>query len=185
MSKKPRENRIPIMMSEAELAAIDTWKDANSIATRSDSIRRLCRIALSLDKELTPLYQYMKEHTEAVNRFSAVAAEEMKKIPENPGVNDLLLSETFMRVQITQTSLALNIRKITAQAYEFKSGLEDLEQMISSADAIRKEFEGFLDRYSDMSSRLDLTAKSVDGMFSNIENGKSDKNNNKKKKDAE
>lgn len=44
--KTIRENRVPVMMSDAELKAIDDWRFANRIATRSDAIRRLCSSAL-------------------------------------------------------------------------------------------------------------------------------------------
>jgi small-conductance mechanosensitive channel len=48
MAKAPRENRIPIMMSHEELAGIDDWRFAYRVATRSEAIRRLCRIALAV-----------------------------------------------------------------------------------------------------------------------------------------
>lgn len=43
---KSRENRVPIMLSSEELEAIDDWRFANRVATRSEAIRRLCRIGL-------------------------------------------------------------------------------------------------------------------------------------------
>jgi hypothetical protein len=43
---KPRENRVPIMMSDEELTAIDDWRYANRVATRSDAVRRLVQVAL-------------------------------------------------------------------------------------------------------------------------------------------
>lgn len=46
MAKKPRENRIPIMMSDEELQPIDDWRFENRIATRSDAVRQLCSQAL-------------------------------------------------------------------------------------------------------------------------------------------
>lgn len=45
-ARRPRENRVPIMMSDEELQAIDDWRFANRVATRSDAIRRLCGLAL-------------------------------------------------------------------------------------------------------------------------------------------
>ncbi|MBY3590591.1 hypothetical protein HJA87_11950 [Rhizobium bangladeshense] len=47
-----RENRIPIMFSEEELADIDEWRHNNRIATRADAVRRLCKIALFAEQEL-------------------------------------------------------------------------------------------------------------------------------------
>lgn len=52
---KPRENRVPIMMSDEEMKAIDDWRFENRIATRSDAIRRLVQIGLRTSKAL-PLF---------------------------------------------------------------------------------------------------------------------------------
>lgn len=46
---KPRENRVPIMMSDAEVEAIDDWRFSNRIATRSQAIRQLAKAGLSLN----------------------------------------------------------------------------------------------------------------------------------------
>lgn len=55
MSKKPRENRVPIMMSDEELSAIDDWRFANRIATRSDAVRRLVQIGLRFEGALSSI----------------------------------------------------------------------------------------------------------------------------------
>jgi hypothetical protein len=49
MSREPRGNRVPIMMSDAEMTAVDDWRFAKRVATRSDAIRRLAQIGLTLD----------------------------------------------------------------------------------------------------------------------------------------
>lgn len=54
---KPREKRVPIMMSEEEMSAIDDFRFANRIATRSDAIRRLCRMALVADDDWPVLWR--------------------------------------------------------------------------------------------------------------------------------
>jgi hypothetical protein len=46
-SDAPRDQRIPVMMPAAEVSAIDEWRYANHIATRSRAIRQLCQRALS------------------------------------------------------------------------------------------------------------------------------------------
>lgn len=43
--------RVPIMFSLAELEAIDEWRFASRIPTRSEAIRRLCQIALTEGRE--------------------------------------------------------------------------------------------------------------------------------------
>lgn len=46
---EPRQNRIPFMMSDTELAAIDDWRFENRIGTRAEAIRRLCQIAVAIE----------------------------------------------------------------------------------------------------------------------------------------
>ncbi|MBB6411272.1 hypothetical protein [Mesorhizobium sangaii] len=61
MVKKPRENRIPMMMSDEELKAIDDWRYKNRIATRSDAIRRLAQTSLRIDAPIETIYRRTKE----------------------------------------------------------------------------------------------------------------------------
>jgi hypothetical protein len=51
---EPRQNRIPFMLSDAELAAIDDWRFANRVATRAEAIRRLISSALSYEQKELP-----------------------------------------------------------------------------------------------------------------------------------
>ena len=48
--KKPidelKDQRVPIMMSEEELRAVDDWRFANRLSSRGEAIRRLCQIGL-------------------------------------------------------------------------------------------------------------------------------------------
>jgi len=46
-----REHRIPIMVSAEELAAVDTWRFQNRIATRAEAIRQLIQRSLQAEKE--------------------------------------------------------------------------------------------------------------------------------------
>lgn len=46
MVKAPRENRVPIMLSDDELKAIDDYRFSKRIGTRSGAIRELVSDAL-------------------------------------------------------------------------------------------------------------------------------------------
>lgn len=61
MAKKPRENRVPIMMSEEELAAVDDWRFTHRIATRSEAIRRLCQVGLRSARALPTISNDLSE----------------------------------------------------------------------------------------------------------------------------
>lgn len=58
---KPRENRVPIMMSDDELTAIDDWRYENRISTRSDAVRRLVQIGLRLDRHFDALLENLND----------------------------------------------------------------------------------------------------------------------------
>ena len=79
MTKKPRENRVPIMMSEDELASIDDWRFANRIATRSDPIRRLCQIGMIFDYFIRT---YGPDHLELVEAVDVKAGESFTLSPD-------------------------------------------------------------------------------------------------------
>lgn len=69
---KPRDHRVPIMMSDQELQMIDDWRFGNRIATRSDAIRRLCQIALvyeSLEKSMQSGADLMGSDILAIDRL--------------------------------------------------------------------------------------------------------------------
>ncbi|RUW72013.1 hypothetical protein EN858_17625 [Mesorhizobium sp. M4B.F.Ca.ET.215.01.1.1] len=98
---KPRENRVPIMMSEEEIAAIEEWRFANRINTRSDAIRRLCKIGLFISNELE---QAVDLATDGVT----VMSEQMKdaiwlqRLLINPETSDLLFTQGELREAMEQ-----------------------------------------------------------------------------------
>ena len=77
MAKGPRENRIPIMMSDEEVTAIDDWRFAHRVATRSDAVRRLAQIALAFDDKADAL-------TDALMDSAAQADNCLKWLDQNP-----------------------------------------------------------------------------------------------------
>lgn len=64
--KPPKDNRVPIMMSDTELAAIDNWRYANHVQSRSEAIRRLCQIALYVSDRLDDMPAKLAENLNAI-----------------------------------------------------------------------------------------------------------------------
>lgn len=58
---KVRENRVPIMMSDEELKSIDDWRYEGRVATRSEAIRRLCKIAFLAAPPILEAYDLADE----------------------------------------------------------------------------------------------------------------------------
>ncbi|MCO6390541.1 hypothetical protein GTW25_05810 [Aliihoeflea aestuarii] len=71
MAKKPRENRVPIMMSDDEVTAIDDWRFANRIATRSDAVRQLAEIGLRVHSQAHAFAQEANEKILDVNSIDS------------------------------------------------------------------------------------------------------------------
>jgi Ribbon-helix-helix protein, copG family len=46
MDKEPKDVRVPVMVTRSELEAIDAWRYANRLPTRSEAIRRLIEMGL-------------------------------------------------------------------------------------------------------------------------------------------
>jgi exonuclease VII large subunit len=157
--KVARENRIPIMVSHEELAAIDDWRFANRIATRSDAIRRLCQNALWLEQELNNLaddlegaYDFvMDRHRKNADQFShlraieQIGAEDRLDLPRSILLDrDLQWTSDFLeRLKLTQLSLLeLNNRvTVMTNAGNLRSGKLAAKQAVRDIDKRREELE--------------------------------------------
>lgn len=68
MPKEARQNRVPIMMTDDELVVIDDWRFANRVASRSDAIRRLCKIGLDAHGQ-ADLISHLETYLAGIGRF--------------------------------------------------------------------------------------------------------------------
>lgn len=92
MTKKPRENRVPIMMSDEELQAIDDWRFENRIGTRSDAVRRLVQTALVFDAQSSELAKYVQE-LEAFAESAGQRVEGISKITDEQKLIERILDQ--------------------------------------------------------------------------------------------
>lgn len=53
----PRDHRIPIMMSAAEVKAIDDWSFENRVRTRSKAIRQAMMLGINAEEKSAQAYQ--------------------------------------------------------------------------------------------------------------------------------
>jgi len=61
--------RLQMVITEAELEAVDKWQHANRVASRSEAIRRLVQIGLSADREIVGA---IKNSTHVLSRLTKV-----------------------------------------------------------------------------------------------------------------
>jgi metal-responsive CopG/Arc/MetJ family transcriptional regulator len=51
LTKPKKEQRIPVMMTAEEVKAVDDWRFANRIGSRSEAIRQLVTLGLKVDEK--------------------------------------------------------------------------------------------------------------------------------------
>lgn len=76
--KELKDQRIPIMMSNSELTALDDWSFKNRIRSRGEAIRRLIHIGLEVDQRSQELFEqsdlalkmYKRRSSELLSLFS-------------------------------------------------------------------------------------------------------------------
>lgn len=85
--------RLQLKITSAEIAAIDDWRFANRVPSRSEAVRRLCRIAL-IQQELKPsINESMKGLVDAVVLLGDETLQERPRTPEETvELRDLALS---------------------------------------------------------------------------------------------
>ncbi len=120
---KPRENRVPIMMSEDELKAVDDWRFANRIATRSDAIRRLCQIGLLAGSELDGLSDAALEISTATHQLDEQTFDLWTRI-----LTPVWKGETLNRAAVAELfkTLSANVAQVDAAADDVSSILVGL-----------------------------------------------------------
>ncbi len=131
--KELKDQRIPIMMSGSELAALDDWSFNNRIRSRGEAIRRLIQIGLVLDgnkKDLNARFKDIHAKLEPiVAKAERVAAGE--KITKQDGE----LISSVMELTMAIVGIAPIIRKVTGLANNFSSE-GDLSAIIETSKEI-------------------------------------------------
>lgn len=141
---KPRENRVPIMMSDEELSGVDDWRYSNRVATRSEAIRRLCQIGMRALFHIDPI---MKASSQAVDHAARVGEAWGKKLEEHEGAKDLEMYAREIAVLFSMEFPQLEDELVTAHnrtvdmTAEFHRMLnfKSVEEAIVSADLERSE----------------------------------------------
>ncbi|MDX0487515.1 hypothetical protein GOC76_25345 [Sinorhizobium medicae] len=87
--------RMQLKITTAEIAAIDDWRFANRVPSRSEAVRRLCRIAL-IQQELAPsLHENMKGLIDAVILLGDETLQDRPRTPEELDELRAIASDVF------------------------------------------------------------------------------------------
>jgi hypothetical protein len=149
--KKPnselKDQRIPIMMTEAELQAIDDWMFKNRLRSRGEAIRRLCQIGMDHETRDVGL-------NDALRRLFAVIPDVLGLMPKRASkaggiiatdeaamVIDRLYSASLQMMLLlgakqhtTAELLSADLEKIGLKSAELKENLDALRAGFDETD---------------------------------------------------
>lgn len=133
---KPREHRVHMYLSEEEMTAIEDWRFANRIATRSDAIRRLCQIGLMFDEHRAELNAKFKAAFDAATEALPASHEVIARLQGGEATDlEHQLMSANAKTLIELTRMVTLVRSLVGVANNFKSD-DDLEKIIAEAKEI-------------------------------------------------
>ena len=119
---EPRENRVHMMLSNSEMEAIDDWRFANRIATRSDAIRRLCHIGLTFDEHRAEFIEAFKGQYEELTKALPILADTVHG--QDATEREKALGQIVLNTISKQISSLVLVRVITGIANNAKADRE-------------------------------------------------------------
>lgn len=146
MGKAPRENRVPIMMSEAELTAVDDWRFTYRIATRSEAIRRLVRLGLNLEDEVTSFAMGVQSYSIDLLDHVSIWLREHDDFENEPGGPEEFNRLTGLVEKLEPIAYAG--RRLVDQSLDLRSGMptkDAIERSRRTGDALAQELQDVLE----------------------------------------
>ncbi|MFK0163932.1 hypothetical protein [Rhizobium sp. NPDC090279] len=147
---EPRENRVHMMLSNSEMEAIDDWRFANRIATRSDAIRRLCHIGLTFDEHRAEFIEAFKGQYEELTKALPILADTVHG--QDATEREKALGQIVLRTISKQISSLVLVRVITGIANNAKADRE-IEDILKDT---RELTAGLSDEFQDGQTKTDI-----------------------------
>lgn len=144
---KPRENRVPIMMSEAELQSVDDWRYANRVATRSEAIRRLCQIGLVFGPLINEAFNLAEKAKRADMASREIVSNAWEAFNVDPKISEHSkeklrdLAELWLSPVDPSMELYLHAQMMTKVFNALRSGETPIEEGLEQAKSETQMFE--------------------------------------------
>ncbi|KQU81293.1 hypothetical protein ASD00_35250 [Ensifer sp. Root31] len=151
---KPRENRIHMYLSEDEVTAIDDWRFANRIPTRSDAIRRLCKVGLITDAKVSPLAADLAAHTKAIEETNSALFEYFGERTEGKEPDARRLVTGVTSTLKTLMKLAYSMRELNGQTHNLRES-RDTGAVMADVEEVAQTFQSLLKKIDTLTTTDD------------------------------
>ncbi|MDI6029073.1 hypothetical protein QBK99_23150 [Corticibacterium sp. UT-5YL-CI-8] len=143
--------RLHVKITADEITAIDDWRFANRIPSRSEAVRRLCQIGLQTDQSLQAIREeaagvYDKRFAELEQLFKVVKAVKTSEDLSRLVVKSLEAVTTGLR---NYGELESSLRQAAEKADTMKSG-GDVEKLIQLSGEITRQRDAAISRIQQM-----------------------------------
>jgi hypothetical protein len=118
-----KDQRVPLLMSQSEVKAIDDWMFAARIRSRGEAIRRLCQIGIVFHRELKPMVAVVTEHIRATvaNERPQLSREEHQKMFQDMAISLFNAGTVLSKLDTESTDEAINA---LINLYEYYNAVE-------------------------------------------------------------
>jgi hypothetical protein len=133
-----KSERLHMLISPAELEAIDDWRFRNRIGTRADAIRRLAQMSLQIDEPIEKVYRRTKELYRVLMSRQDVTISLLDQSPidwEKIAKVDIATSGELIK-HVSELNMA--VHAMTAQVLKMR-GAGDIADLKAETDQIKAD----------------------------------------------
>ncbi|PRD40665.1 hypothetical protein C5748_25715 [Phyllobacterium phragmitis] len=148
--------RMQLKITRAEIEAIDDWRFANRVPSRSEAVRRLVQIGIQSDESLQQIRAQADGTYEFISGRFEQALTDIKKGPDKDGwlaiINILLLMNLDTMQMIG--NLGSTARQASDQLEAMK-GDAKVPELIANSKNVSREYEVTRSRIQDIMGRME------------------------------
>lgn len=150
MSDDKKTLKFQMMMSPDEARALDDWMFNNRLRSRAEAIRRLCQIALLLDKEIPNLNKSIDAIPKILSEYGNMVSDLSKDGTKNKELIDAISRKSALVSKEINHHIKL-LLKIALSVESFKGG-DDLETLSERAEIVSGILDDLLKKFENTSA---------------------------------
>ncbi|MCO5083950.1 MAG: hypothetical protein M9955_20120 [Rhizobiaceae bacterium] len=133
--------RLHLKITADEIEAIDDWRYANRVPSRSEAVRRLVQIALKFDRSADDLASHAKQLSEGMKLLAehfmggaiVDAAPDNRKVAESVGAALAMLRD----VVVAKADLVHALHTVNAERTAIKDGRRQFDEAVMISNEIK------------------------------------------------